>query len=68
MAIKNKLKELRHDFRMDQKEFASLLGVNASLYNRWENNHTQPSLEWAVKIAQRTDRPVESFILLDSET
>jgi putative transcriptional regulator len=68
MPIKNKLKDLRHDFRMDQTEFASFLGVNNNLYNRWENNKVQPSLEWAIKISMKTKRPIESFIYLDPES
>lgn len=67
MAVRNRLKEIRHDYRMDQTEFSAFLGVNKNLYNRWENNKTQPSLEWAIKISKITGKTIDSFIYIDSK-
>jgi DNA-binding XRE family transcriptional regulator len=51
--LKNKLKDKRHDKRMNQTEFARFLGVNDKLYNRWELQHGQPSLAMALKISDK---------------
>ena len=67
MGIKNTLRELRFEMKMDQNDFATFLGVNQSTYSRWENNNQQPSMEWALKIAQKTQRTVESFMHLDNQ-
>jgi DNA-binding XRE family transcriptional regulator len=62
MKIRNTLKELRHDFRMEQHEFAELLGIERHLYHRWEKQSGQPSLKYAMKIAKKTGKHVEDFI------
>lgn len=49
--LKNKLKSYRHKMEMNQTEFAGWLGVNVSLYNRWENQKVQPSLIIALKLS-----------------
>ncbi|GAB6932197.1 helix-turn-helix transcriptional regulator [Calditerricola satsumensis] len=67
MAVRNRLKELRHDHRMNQVEFADYLGVNRQLYNRWEKQAVQPSLEWVLKIAKRLGKPVEEIVYLEEE-
>jgi putative transcriptional regulator len=65
VAIRNRLKEIRHDHRMDQTQFAEFLGVNRSLYNRWERQQTQPNPEWILKIAQKVNKSVEDIFYLD---
>jgi len=65
LSLRNTLRDLRFDFKMDQNDFADFLGVSRPLYNRWERNKSQPSLEWAIKISYKTDRPIQSFIHLD---
>lgn len=50
---------------MNQIEFAAHLNVNRQLYNRWENQATQPSLEWILKIAQKLNKQVEDIVYLD---
>ncbi|WP_380026701.1 helix-turn-helix transcriptional regulator [Effusibacillus consociatus] len=65
MAVRNRLKEIRHDHRMNQIEFAEYIGAARQLYNRWENQTTQPSLEWVLRIAKRTGRPVEDIVYLE---
>ncbi|ALS22252.1 helix-turn-helix transcriptional regulator [Paenibacillus naphthalenovorans] len=63
MTIYNKLKELRHDLRMDQTQFADFIGVNKNLYNKWENQKGQPSLEWCFKIQLKTGKQIQDFII-----
>lgn len=65
MAIKNTLRDIRFDMKMDQNDFADFLGVSRTLYNRWERNNAQPSLEWAIKISNKTNRPIQDFIQVD---
>lgn len=67
MAVRNRLKDIRHDFRMDQKEFSEFIGVNYYLYNRWENNKSQPNSEWLLKIGKKTEQTIESIIYLDPD-
>ncbi|KIL35935.1 hypothetical protein SD71_11215 [Cohnella kolymensis] len=67
MGVRNTLRDLRFEMKMDQKDFAEFLGVNASTYSRWESNNQQPSMEWALKIASKTGRTVEAFMLLDNQ-
>lgn len=50
--LKNNLKSWRHKYEMNQKEFAEFLGVNYSLYNRWEKQHGSPNRESLLKITQ----------------
>jgi DNA-binding XRE family transcriptional regulator len=52
---------------MNQSEFAEFLGVNRQLYNRWENQATQPSLEWALRIAEKLGLYVEDVVFLLKE-
>lgn len=67
MAVYNRLKDLRYEMKMEQNEFAEYLGAHYTLYNRWEKNRVQPSLEWAVKIAKKTGKHVEDFIYLQDK-
>ena len=60
--LRNRLKSYRHKHEMNQKEFADFLGVNKSLYNRWEKQHGQPSREWLIKIAIKLECKIEDLI------
>lgn len=49
--VKNRLKEIRmKNYMMTQKEFAELLDIDYSMYNRVENNMKSVTLETAIKI------------------
>ena len=63
--LKNNLKSYRHRQEMNQKEFAAYLGVSLSLYNNWERQHRQPSLEWALKLAKRLNCHVDDIVELE---
>jgi len=52
---------------MNQVEFADYLGVNRQLYNRWEKQVVQPSLEWVLKISKRLGKSVEEIVYLEEE-
>ncbi|MBD8137357.1 helix-turn-helix transcriptional regulator [Bacillus sp. CFBP 13597] len=53
MSIRNRLKELRHDRRMNQTEFAEFLGLSVYQYNRYEKEAREPSLDNAMLISER---------------
>ena len=61
MPVHNKLKELRHDYRMNQTEFAEFLGISVHQYNRYEKGASQPSLEVALKISDKVGRTVNEL-------
>lgn len=64
--IKNKLKSFRFKHEMNQTEFAAFLGINISLYNNWENQHRQPSLESALKVAKILGHHVDDIFFIDT--
>lgn len=63
--LRNRLKSFRHKLEMNQKEFAAFLGVNVSLYNNWERQHRQPSLEWALKVADKLKCHVDDICFIE---
>lgn len=69
MPVANNLKNLRHDYRMNQKEFADFLAISAFSYNRYEKGTRQPSLEVALQISEKVNRSVnEIFFLTEDKT
>jgi DNA-binding XRE family transcriptional regulator len=51
---------------MNQTEFAAFLGLEFHQYNRYERQAIQPTLEKALTIARRLNKPVEEIFYLDS--
>ncbi len=46
-----RLKELRTEKKITQKDFAAILGVPSNTYNQWENGRREPDCESLSKIA-----------------
>lgn len=67
MAIKNRLKEIRHDHRMNQIEFSAFLGIGQSQYNRYELQRNQPTLEVALEISEKLGQTVNHIFCLDKQ-
>ena len=65
LAFPEKLKRLRTELNLTQKDFADKLGVSQSSVNYWEKGQRIPSIEAAAKIADYFDITIES--LLDSD-
>jgi putative transcriptional regulator len=63
VAIKNKLKEIRHDHRMNQTEFAEFLEISVHQYNRYERQSVQPTLELALKISEKVNKSVNEIFV-----
>lgn len=61
MSIRNRLKELRHDRRMNQTEFAEFLGLSVYQYNRYEKEARDPSLDNAMLISERLGMTVNEI-------
>ena len=60
--IRNKLFDLRHAHKMNQTEFAKLLGILPTQYNTWERQIKQPNLENVMKICRILNIKVEDLI------
>lgn len=67
MAVKNTLKELRHDYRMNQTEFAEFLQISVYQYNRYEKGVRQPTLEIALQISEKVKRQVNDIFYLTDD-
>lgn len=65
MAVKNRLKSMRHKRELKQIEFAQLLGVQYATYNTYETQRRQPSLEVALQFAHRLDCIVNDIFYLE---
>jgi DNA-binding XRE family transcriptional regulator len=63
--LKNKLKHFRHMKEMNQTEFAKFLDIGISLYNNYERQHKQPSLESALKIAIKLNCHVDDLFFIE---
>mgnify|MGYP005761273639 CR=1 FL=1 len=46
-----RLKDLREEHNLTQKELGALVGVAQSNINRWENGTVRPSADFVVKLA-----------------
>ncbi|SDL21227.1 helix-turn-helix transcriptional regulator [Natronincola ferrireducens] len=65
MEVKNKLKEIRmKEYMLNQKEFAELLEINYRQYNKYENE-VVPSLQIALHIAKKLNKPLEEIFYLE---
>lgn len=64
--MKNNLKSIRmKEYMLSKKEFANLLDIKPTTYYNWENGFNIPSLEVALKIANKLNRPVTDIWYLD---
>lgn len=64
MAVKNKIKELRVQHEITQVQIAKDLQVTRQTIVAIENNHYNPSLELALKIAHYFDLKMEDIFTL----
>jgi putative transcriptional regulator len=66
--VKNCLREIRHELKIDKQiEMARLLGLRQEQYNIYELQRSQPSLEIALRIAQKLNRPMEEIFCLKGD-
>ncbi|MGX5679709.1 helix-turn-helix transcriptional regulator [Bacillus toyonensis] len=65
MAVKNKIKELRVQHEITQVQMAKDLQVTRQTIVAIENNHYNPSLELALKIAHYFDLKMEDIFTIE---
>ncbi|MED3065248.1 helix-turn-helix transcriptional regulator [Bacillus thuringiensis] len=65
MAVKNKIKELRVQNKITQIQMAKDLQVTRQTIVAIENNHYNPSLELAMKIAHYFNLTMEDIFTLE---
>lgn len=66
--VRNRLKDIRHDMKIDyQADMARLLGLSQFQYNRYERQKAQPTLEIALRMAQKLNLPVEQIFYISPE-
>ena len=64
--VRNRFLEirLRLGYRK-QKEFAEFIGVTQALYNKYENNTSQPGLDTLLKISKKLDIKIDDIVYLE---
>lgn len=64
--MKNRLKEIRmREYLMNPGEFAKFLNVSIKTYSGWENNHSKPTLDRAIEIANKLNKDIKDIWYLD---
>ena len=61
-AVGERIRQLR-GFKMQQAEFARMLGVSQSQLSKYERGETEPSLDVLVKLSQRFGKTLDWLIL-----
>jgi DNA-binding XRE family transcriptional regulator len=63
--IVNRLKVIRmREYMLSQQEFAEMLGIARNQYNRYEKQAGAPSLEIALKIANKLNKDIRDIFTL----
>ena len=65
MGIGYKLKELRKNKKLTQKQLAELVGVSEMSIRRYENDINEPTIEILKRIADKLESPLDSIIAAD---
>lgn len=58
----NKLMAIREERKMNQNEFAELLGMSASAYARLERNETQTDFQNLIRFSELLNVPIVDFL------
>ncbi len=67
-TIANKIKRLRVERKISQKQLGEYLGVSDRAVSKWENELSKPSIENLFKIAKIFQVPLEHFMLESDES
>lgn len=65
MNIGNRIKQLRINLGMSQRELAEIIGVSAVTIHNWEDNIKSPSMEALVALANTLDTSADKLLDLD---
>ena len=63
--MKNKIRKFRKEKHLRQEDLAKLLGVTRQTIIAIENDHYNPSLELAMKLAHQLQTTVEELFIMD---
>ena len=65
-GVKSRLKEIRmREYLMSPGEFAKFLEVPIQTYSGWENEHSRPTIETALKIAEKLNKDIKEVWYLE---
>lgn len=67
MRVKNRLKELRGEYKLTQEELSKKVGVSRQSIIAIESGKYNPSLQLAYKIAKQFNCTIEDVFLLEEE-
>lgn len=56
-----KIKKLRKEFKLSQKELADMVGVSQAAVYYWEQNERKPKVEQIIRLAEIFGVPLEYF-------
>lgn len=65
--ISNKIKELRKQNNLTQKEFANIFGVTYQAVSKWENGINIPDIEILKSICQKYDLDINEFLSIKTK-
>lgn len=65
MAVRNRMKEIRHELMIDSKQtMANMLGITREMLSNYEHQKVQPSVETLLKISLILKIPIERIVYL----
>ncbi len=62
IQVGTRIKELRKEKGISQKEFSQLVGIKYATYSNYENNNREPTKEQLEKIADKLDVSVDKLL------
>lgn len=68
MDFGEKIKNIRKEKKMTQKQMANILNVSRQAISNWENNKNFPDLEMIIKISRFFSLTLDELILGDDDT
>lgn len=64
--MQNKIKELRVEHQLSQEDLAREINVSRQTINAIENDRYNPTLELAIKLAQRFNVSIEYLFIIEN--
>ena len=68
VAMQNRLKEIRKERNLTQKEFAEKLNISQQAISQYENGDREPKLETWQKLADFLDVPVDYLLGISKDS
>lgn len=61
-SFTTRLKQLRKQKKLTQKEIAEQIGIKQNTYSDWETGRTQPNLDYLIKLAHILDTTTDDLL------